>query len=260
MKLQIGRSTRIEAFRYPASTTPSQMLWEDIPEVGSEAPLSETPDCGDEETNLHSESCEASPTSVAEQATRSFEAGREQGIRDARESAANEQRALVQAADKMRVEQATNLAGQVKTDQERFLQEAENELVHLALAIAARILRREAQMDPLFLIGAVRVALGQLAATVQVRLCVPAAESGLWTETLAHVPNLRVKPTVVPESSMQLGDCLIETEMGSADLGLRAQLQQMELALLDASPAIRADMVADLCPDDQIPEEQEVPA
>ncbi len=34
----------------------------------------------------------------------------------------------------------------------------------LALAVAARILRREAQMDPLLLTGAVRVALGQLAA------------------------------------------------------------------------------------------------
>jgi len=35
----------------------------------------------------------------------------------------------------------------------------EHEVVKLALAVAARILRREAQMDPLLLTGAVRVAL-----------------------------------------------------------------------------------------------------
>jgi flagellar assembly protein FliH len=143
------------------------------------------------------------------------------------------------------MEQAAHLAGQVKTDRERFLHEVEHELVQLALAIAARILRREAQMDPLFLIGAVRVALGQLAATMQVRLRVPAAESGLWTETLAHIPNLKMKPAVIPDDSMQLGDCLIETEMGSVDLGLRAQLHQIELALLDGAPATKADTSAD---------------
>ena len=52
----------------------------------------------------------------------------------------------------------------------------EQEVVKLALAVAARILRREAQMDPLLLTGAVRVALGQLSASTQVRLRVPAAE------------------------------------------------------------------------------------
>ena len=66
----------------------------------------------------------------------------------------------------------------------------------LALAVAARILRREAQMDPLLLTGAVRVALGQLAGSSEVRLRVPAAEPDLWNETIALVPNLAMKPAV----------------------------------------------------------------
>ncbi len=66
----------------------------------------------------------------------------------------------------------------------------------LALAVAARILRREAQMDPLLLTGAVRVALGQLAASSEVRLLVPPAKLDLWTETIALVPNLALKPVV----------------------------------------------------------------
>jgi flagellar assembly protein FliH len=216
------------------------MLWEDIPEVDPAAPRTEAGDYHGGYPNHDSESHESSESSrtfAAEQAKRAFEAGREQGIREAREAAANEKCALLQEADRSRMEQAAHLAGQVKDDRDRFLHEVEHELVRLSLAIAARILRREAQMDPLFLIGAVRVALGQLAATMQVRLRVPAAESGLWIETMAHIPNLQVKPAVIPDDSMQLGDCLIETEMGSVDVGLRAQLRQMEMALLeDASP------------------------
>ena len=235
-----GTSTRIEVFEYPAGTPPP-MLWEDVPEVGSAAPLAEGANFRKKCTSHDTESEDLSRASTAELAKRSFDAGREQGIREAREMAASEQSGLLQVTNKALVEQSARLASQVKNDCESFLHEAEHELVRLALAIAARILRREAQMDPLSLIGAVRVALGQLAATIQVRLRVPAAESGLWTETLAHIPNLRVKPAVIPDDSMQLGDCRIETEMGSVDLGLHAQLHQMEMALLDEEPAIKPD-------------------
>ena len=238
-----GTSTRVEVFEYPAGAAAPPMLWEDIPEVGRAAPLPRGATDREKDSPPDTELGDSSPASAAEQATRSFEAGREQGIREARETAANEQRALLQDA-RARVEQAAHLAGRVKDDREQFLREVEHKLVRLALAIAARILRREAQMDPLFLIGAVRVALGQLAATMQVRLRVPAAESSLWTETLAHIPNLRVKPALISDDSMQLGDCLIETEMGSVDLGLRAQLHQMEMALLEDVPPTSADTSA----------------
>jgi flagellar assembly protein FliH len=118
-------------------------------------------------------------------------------------------------------------------ERDRFLHSVEREVVELALAVAARILRREAQMDPLLLTGAVRVALGQLAGTTQVRLRVPTAELQLWTEAMALLPNLAVKPVVVPGEGMRLGDCMIETEMGSVDLGIRAQLGEIERGFFD---------------------------
>ena len=61
-------------------------------------------------------------------------------------------------------------------ERDRYFEAVEHEVVKLALAVAARILRREAQMDPLLLTGAVRVALGQLSASTQVRSRVPAAD------------------------------------------------------------------------------------
>ncbi len=179
--------------------------------------------------------------SAAEIAARSFEEGRELGIREEREKAAGEYRALLRDADRKRIEETTHLAEHVAKDRARFVHEVEPEVVRLALAIAARILRREAQMDPLFLIGAVRVALGQLAATIEVRLRIPASESELWIETMKHIPNLKVRPAVVPDDGMQIGDCVIETEMGSVDLGLHSQLHQMDMALVDGVSAANGD-------------------
>ncbi len=109
----------------------------------------------------------------------------------------------------------------------------------LALAIAARILRREAQMDPLLLTGAARVALGQLAASTKVALRVPPAEIDLWKESIALLPNLAVRPQVAPGEGMRLGDCVLETALGRADLGVRAQLAEIERGFFDraGSPA-----------------------
>jgi len=120
--------------------------------------------------------------------------------------------------------QAAELLESFAQERDRYLHAVEHEVVELALAVAARILRREAQMDPLLLTGAVRVALGQLSGSTQVRLRVPVAELELWTQAIALLPNLAVKPTVLAGDGMRLGDCMIETELGSVDLGIRAQL------------------------------------
>jgi flagellar assembly protein FliH len=116
----------------------------------------------------------------------------------------------------------------------------EHEVVKLALAVAARILRREAQMDPLLLTGAVRVALGQLSGSTQVRLYVPAAELDLWTEAIALLPNLAVKPAVLAGEGMRLGDCKIETDLGTVDLGIRFQLGEIERGFFDRAGGSRS--------------------
>ncbi|MGB6743322.1 MAG: FliH/SctL family protein, partial [Terracidiphilus sp.] len=111
--------------------------------------------------------------------------------------------------------------------------QVEHEVVKLALAIAARILRREAQMDPLLLTGAARVALGQLSATTEVKLRVPPGDLDLWTEAIALLPNLPLKPLVVAGDEMRLGDCIVETSLGTVDLGIRSQLAEIERGFFD---------------------------
>ncbi len=122
-------------------------------------------------------------------------------------------------------------------ERDKFFASIEKDVVALALGIAERILRREAQMDPLFLLGAVRVALGQLAENIHVRVHIPASESELWTKTLAHIPNLTTRPEILLDAEMQLGECSIESEMGSVDLGVDSQIHSIQRALLDEPAA-----------------------
>jgi flagellar assembly protein FliH len=138
------------------------------------------------------------------------------------------------AAERERLHaQAEALTQSFAEERGRYFHRLEQETVRLALAIAARILRREAQMDALLLTGAVRVALGQLAQSTSVRLHVPAQDQPLWQEALARMPGLALRPAVIGEPDMQLGECRMETELGSVDLGLSPQLKEIERGFFD---------------------------
>ncbi len=177
---------------------------------------------------------------LADETRRSYEAGRESGREEGRQGERGAQVAAQAEAEKVRLRQAADLVENFRQERERFLEAAEHEVVELALAVAARILRREAQMDPLLLTGAVRVALGQLAGSTEVRLRVPPAEFDLWTEAMALVPNLAVKPTVLAGEGMRLGDCVVETKMGCVDLGIRAQMAEIERGFFDRAGGARS--------------------
>jgi hypothetical protein len=127
---------------------------------------------------------------IEEAAGRGFEAGRVQGVEQGRAA----EKASCGPASQRLAAQIERMLATFAAERDHYLQTAEHEVVKLALAVAARILRREAQMDPLLLTGAVRVALGQLAASTRVSLRVPPAELDLWAESIAHLPNLSVKP------------------------------------------------------------------
>jgi flagellar biosynthesis/type III secretory pathway protein FliH len=44
-----------------------------------------------------------------------------------------------------------------------------------------------------------------------------------------------VKPAVIAGDGMHLGDCVMETELGSVDLGVRAQLGEIERGFFDCA-------------------------
>jgi flagellar biosynthesis/type III secretory pathway protein FliH len=176
---------------------------------------------------------------LAEETRRAFDQGRERGRQEGRQAEREQMAAALKAAQDGQVRQSAALTESFVAARDRYLHQVEHEVVKLALAIAARILRREAQMDPLLLTGAARVALGQLASTTEVKLRVPPGDLDLWTEAIALIPNLPLKPAVIAGDGLRLGDCLIETGVGTVDLGIRAQLAEIERGFFDRAGAGR---------------------
>ncbi|HEU5351205.1 MAG TPA: FliH/SctL family protein [Terracidiphilus sp.] len=229
-------AVKIEAFEYPSGPEPRAPDWEGIlpPDPGNGPAHAGAADPARDKRA--DEQASARVVQVSEEETRQiFEAGRQQGFETGRSL---EREAHAEARGKYAA-QAVEWLSRFDQERHRYFSTVEHEVVGLALGIAARVLRREAQMDPLLLTGAVRVALGQLSATTQARLRVPAADFALWTETLAHLPNLALKPTLIADARMQTGECVLETELGSVDLGMRAQLTEIERGFFDKAAAPR---------------------
>jgi len=245
-----GQALPIEAFQYlDDPNAPAETVWEGWGEPAApQADAAAVCGTGAVEVGLRAEF----DRRISEETRRSFEAGREKGRAEGGQAEREGQSEAVAAANERRTRQGIELIEAFAEERDRYLHHVEREVVELALAVAARILRREAQMDPLLLTGAVRVALGQLSGSTEVRVRVPAGDLALWKETLAVLPNLRVKPQVAPGEGMRLGDCVIETELGSVDLGIRAQLGEIERGFFDrtgavaSGPAEQTDLAAGL--------------
>jgi flagellar assembly protein FliH len=232
-----------EVFQYPAGPDlPGLPLWEGWEQPGEAAAIApQAHDHGREaaEAALRAEFDKR----LAEETRKSFEAGRERGRQEGQAAERGAQAAALAVAQEQRTRQAAGLVESFVQERDRFLHSVEREVVELALAVAARILRREAQMDPLLLTGAVRVALGQLSGSTAVRLRVPAAELDLWTEAMALIPSLALKPTVLAGEGLRMGECVVETELGSVDLGIRSQLGEIERGFFDRAGGPRRGAV-----------------
>lgn len=117
-------------------------------------------------------------------------------------------------------------------EQKDYFSRVESEVVRLALSIAARILHREAQVDPMLVASLVHVALEKVQNGSTVTIRVPAAEGTRWRQFTADLKkNLDI--TVVEDNEMSPQDCVIETNLGSADFSIEAQLKEVEKGFFD---------------------------
>ncbi len=126
------------------------------------------------------------------------------------------------------------------SEQQKYFKNVEREVVRLALAIAARVLHREAELDPLFLVGAVRVALDKLADSSGVVLRVAPGQVLVWQEMFRLSENANAQPEILGDLSLPTGECVLETRLGTIEVGVRAQLEEIEKGffdLLDQRPA-----------------------
>lgn len=173
--------------------------------------------------------------------SRQLEAARREALDRGKEAAGSEQA-------EWRTQKAQELTAALaafRDQRDEYLARVEQEVVRLALAIAERILHREALMDPLLLAGAVRVALGQLAESTEVRLRVPAEQRELWVEMLRLMPGLPLRPEVVADAKLQASEAILEAGVGAVDLGVHAQIVEIERGFFDLLEVRRGTAATD---------------
>jgi len=108
----------------------------------------------------------------------------------------------------------------------------EAEVVQLSLSIAAKILHREAQVDPMLVATLVRMAMEKMREGSSATIRVGAGRSSSWKQYFSGWPNLgRVE--IVEEPHLNDQDCILETELGSANFGLDTQLKEVEQGFFD---------------------------
>src|SRR3981081_3500726 len=165
--------------------------------------------------------------SQAEQLSADLEMARNEGRAEARlawkqeleERIVGERTAVVKACKEFVRERARYFAG------------VEAEVVKLALAIAARVLHREATLDPLLLTGVVRVALEKVAEDNATVLRVPVGAVEMWREVFAASPESSLQ--VVGDERLAAGECVLDTNVGRVELGVSAQLEEIERGFFD---------------------------
>jgi flagellar assembly protein FliH len=164
-------------------------------------------------------------TQGAEREAQARELGRKQGESESRakfeEQVARERSAVAKAL------------AEFPRDRAAYYQKIEEEAVRLALSIARKVLHREAQVDPLLLMGIVRVALERIEGATSVILAVHPPRAEDWHRYLASRMEPGDVPEIVEDPALGPEQCQLRTSMGTAEMGLEVQLKEIEQGLMD---------------------------
>lgn len=150
-----------------------------------------------------------------------------------RETAQQQFRASLDAGLARGREQILHALDQFARERASYYRRIEGEVVQLALAIARKVLHREAQLDPHALAGIVRVTLEKLDTGTRIDLHVHPQEATDWRHYFACQMEGAPVPEVHEDPSLPAGECRIETSLGSTEVGLESQLKEIETGLLD---------------------------
>jgi flagellar biosynthesis/type III secretory pathway protein FliH len=110
-----------------------------------------------------------------------------------------------------------------------YYAKVELDLVHLALAISAKILHRESQVDPMVVAGLVKVMLERLQQKTTVIVRIRPEDAASWKQYFRDYGNVQI----VEDSSLGPKACFLETDLGVADMALESQLKEVEQGFFD---------------------------
>jgi flagellar assembly protein FliH len=114
----------------------------------------------------------------------------------------------------------------------RLREQAERDLVRLAVAVARRVLRRELTVDPQAIAGLVKAALEQLASEERVRVRVHPEHESAVRACLADAGRSN-GIEIAGDPALERGSAIFETTRGDLDASAEAQLAEIERGLTD---------------------------
>ena len=141
-------------------------------------------------------------------------------------------RAQAQTALHAVVQRMTRSVQELAALRPRLREQAEDDLIRLAVAIARRVVRRELTVDAGAITGLVKAALAQLAAQEAVRVRVhPEHEAAVRAclATTSGAENIEV----AGDAALERGSAIFETARGSLDASAETQLAEIERGLTD---------------------------
>ncbi len=124
----------------------------------------------------------------------------------------------------------------------QMIRQTERQMVELALAIARRVLHREVSLDADLLVAMIRVALDRLSEAGQVTIRLHPAEY----EAVSHArsgPLAGEHVSFVADPRVGRGGCRVESDYGSVEAGVDAQIQEIGRALLGDDDRVPRDAV-----------------
>jgi flagellar assembly protein FliH len=166
-----------------------------------------------------------SPETLQTQLVHAYDAGVQEGELRAR---AQHEQSLLQ--EKALIAEALK---KFETEVAEYYSRIEMEVVKLALAISAKILHREAQVDPMLVAALVRVALDKLHKNTRSVVRVRPEEASGWRQYFAQHMDQSAVPEVIEDAAVAPHGCTLETDVGSTELGVETQLKEIENGLFD---------------------------
>jgi flagellar assembly protein FliH len=113
-----------------------------------------------------------------------------------------------------------------------YFAQVEAEIVQLALSIAAKILHRESQVDPMLVAALVKMTIDKMREGASITIRVHPSRARSWREYFAAQSNLS-RVEIVEDTEITPLDCILETELGVTNFGLDSQLKEVERGFFD---------------------------
>jgi flagellar assembly protein FliH len=133
------------------------------------------------------------------------------------------------------------LLREVASDNEELIRALETQVIELTLAVAEKVIAREARIDPQIVLNVVRSALSEVNDATELRIHVNPDDVPLlenrWKEMLPR--SVAERSDLVTDDLVDRGGVIVETRIGYADSQLKTRVSQVVTAfqaVLDGEP------------------------